>query len=356
MAPSEARAVLQRHARAIRLHLILEGGARASERAPLEKLLKAWERDLKNRKGPPTRLSLPELAGIRTDGGISEVKRTALGNVRAYVSRVRKTVSRTPLLMDGYRFDFDITHDQYGLEVKCEVQKNRNLLRFWEPYLKSEKEAVIALVERLFFQLAPDVYIRNARVNNVEDYGKCKVLTRLVKRPPHPTSLYVSTGEAAAAFTMLNAFTNKLEIAAEGFLFSPGIRYPNNLVVMGSGTEEPRFDPPEQFRHRIATTGVANRRGRVMFPDKWGEERLLIHVLVSRWKNEDGYIVTTVHASHGRAIEGVCKHLSDDSLVEALFEKPFSPTALQLVFKTMLQREGTADRPLSIRCVRQQAY
>ena len=87
------------------------------------------------------------------------------------------------------------------------------------------------------------------------------MLRRHVKRPPRPSSLYVSTGEAAAAFTMLDTFTNNLEIASEGMLFSPGVRYPNNLVVMGSGTEEPRFDPPERFRYRVTRDGVANKLG-----------------------------------------------------------------------------------------------
>ncbi len=270
MTPGQVKVVMRRHAGAIRQHLLAEAGGRDSERAPLERLLKEWERDLKSGSALPTRLSLAELAGFRAAEADNGAKSKALGNVRAYVSRVRKTISRTPLLVGGYRFDFDITHDQYGLEVACEVQKNKNLLRFWEPYLKSEKKAVIALVERLFFQLAPDVYIRNARVNNVEDYAKCKLLKRLVTRPPHPTSLYVSTGEAAAAFTVLNTFTNKLEIAAEGFLFSPGIRYPNNLVVMGSGTEEPRFDPPERFRYRIASGGITNRTGQDDVPGQMG--------------------------------------------------------------------------------------
>lgn len=345
--------ILNRYTTAIRLHLegVLQG--RESELNPLKKLIDCWEGDLKNGGSGQARLTLEQIAGALSP--IFETRARLLGNLRGYISRARKAIKKAPLITGGYRFAFDISTDVYGLDVVCETQKNKNLLRFWAPYMESDKSAAIALVERLFFHLNRDVYVRNVRVNNVADYKQCPVLKRLIKSP-RPSNLYVSTGEAGAAFTMLDTFSNKLEIAANGMLFSPGVRYPNNLVVMGSGTEEPRFDPPERFRYRITRDGVANKLGKIRYRDIWGEQKLVIHVLVSRWRNDDGYAVTTVHASHGRAIEGVCQYFSDENNVAELLTKNFSPLAMQMVFKTVLQREGAVNRSNDVKCLWQSPY
>lgn len=355
MSSSQELVALKRYAKAIRMHLVGVVNSHPSERQPLERLIEAWEADLKNGMVGRTRLTLEQLAAESANIRNVERRGTILGNLRAYIARARKAISHAPFLAGGVRFEFDISNNVYGLDVACETQKNKNLLKFWEPYLASEKKAAIALVERLFFHLDRDVYIRNVRVNNVEDYKQCPVLKKLVKTP-RPSSLYVSTGEAAAAFMMLDTFTNNLEIPAEGLLFSPGVRYPNNLIVMGSGTEEPRFDPPERFRYRITRDGISNRQGKITYGDNWGEQKLTIYVLVSRWKNDDSYMVTTVHASHGRAIEGVCKYLSDESNVGQLITKPFSPHAMQIVFRAILQREGAGNRSISIHSLRQLTY
>ncbi len=159
---------MRRYANAIRLHLVGVVSSHASEREPLERLIETWEGDLKGGFSSRTRLSPEQLAAPRMNARNTETQKKLLDNLRAYVSRARKAISEAPLMAGGYRFQFDISDKAYGLDVICETQRNKNLLKFWEPYIGSQKRAAIALVERLFFQLTRDVYIRNVRVNNVE--------------------------------------------------------------------------------------------------------------------------------------------------------------------------------------------
>ena len=155
MTSGQEWAVLRRYVKQVRQHLVGVVSSHASERAPLERLIEAWEGDLRKGLSERTRLSLEELAGAIAKDRNLERKTANLGNLRAYISRARKAVSQEPLTVGGYRFTFEISSKAYGLDVTCETQENKNLLKFWAPYLDSPRTRPSRSSKGCFSSLRP---------------------------------------------------------------------------------------------------------------------------------------------------------------------------------------------------------
>jgi hypothetical protein len=281
------------------------------------------------------------------------------GSVKSAVSRARAALqSRRPAAVAGHLLYFDITEREYAfsIAVKPDPLATRRLI--WSPYT-GRGPITVASVKRLFFKINKDVYVRNITVDNDECWIKCDVLKGLIREGPgHAVRMYAPSGEVSAAFALIDLFNNHLKLDAVGVLISPGYSDKGkNLVVLGSGIEEPHYIAPTElaFSFKNFENGVENVKDGTKFIDEVTDATLKVYVVVQRWQKSDGNVITVVYSSHAAAVEAVVENLVSETQASKLI-KDFprienwlkKRLSFECLFAVDLDREGRYFTPRSV--------
>lgn len=275
-------------------------------------LFDIWKQDLdrgkvvKNRNGvymSSEPLTLRDLAG-KLQGTNSILK--------PHVTRARAALQASSLPVAGYLLSLNISQRRYSICVAVAEDPLATQRLIWSPYI-GRGSIVVGCVKRLFFKINKEVYVRNITVDNDACWDKCDVLKSLIGQgPAHPVRLYAPSGEISAAFALLDLFNNQLDLGAVGALITPYYDDTGkNLVVLGSGIEEPHYEAPPElaFSFKNVDNGVEDVKNGTKFTDKVTGPNLKVHVVVQRWQKKDGGIVTVAYGSHTAAVEAIVKTL-----------------------------------------------
>jgi len=124
-----------------------------------------------------------------------------------------------------------------------------------------------------------------------------------------------------------------------------------NLIVLGSGIEEPHFAAPAHlgFCYQNFEGGVKNLKNGELFHDKLKDPHLKVFITVQRWRKGDGKVISVIYGSHGAAIEFVVQTLvSEQEAAALLAQHPRihrnwlrKRIEFECVFAVELDRDGT---------------
>jgi hypothetical protein len=264
-------------------------------------------------------------------------------HVRSRIASLRValkgTIFRFP---DGRSREFEIPH---GKPYRLQDAQAISLSLVWASHMHHREDVLIQTFERLFFRYK-STYIRDLRVNHVED---TKRIADLLKRPMEefsPSMHYVSSGELRAAITLQNFFVanGKKAQLNSGPDFSEDSRH--NLILLGAARVEARqLDAPQYEVFKVFDGGVQPRfRDRT---ERDGRHRT-VHVLMSRrHSSQRSSEYTVIESSHGRAIHGVCAQLVDadtslcaDVVARLGKNSGLLPELFQVVFRVSLVPSG----------------
>jgi hypothetical protein len=212
-------------------------------------------------------------------------------------------------LPNGKGLEFTIPHGQpYRLEEATTSSVNM----LWKPHLHRKEVVLIQTFERLFFRWE-SAYIRDLRVNRVEEAGKIEELLKIPRDQLSSSMHYVSSGELRAAITLQNFFVENDQQARliSGPDLSEDTARSRNLILLGAARVEATYlsapRPYEKFR--IVDYGV-----RPELRDKTqndGHHRTVFVLMSRRHGTQRDSVIDVFESSHGRAIHGVCEQLAD---------------------------------------------
>jgi hypothetical protein len=293
---------------------------------------------------------------------LEEKSKTGKNSIKPAITHVREALQSGVIEVAGYLLSLDITKHRYSLSVTITPDPLATLRLIWKPYLGGES-VFVASVKRVFFKINKDVYVRNVTVDNESDWKECDTLRKLIGHgDAHAVRLYAPSGEMSAAFALLDLFSNQLKLSAVGKLIAPHYKHDGqNLVVLGSGIEEPHFVPPPElgFSFKNFDSGVEYLKNASKFTDKVTDPHLKVHVVVQRWQKNDGKVITVIYGSHAAAIEEVVRNLVSEGPASRLINKPRhirnwlkKRIEFECLFAVDLDRDGTYFIPRSISLVR----
>jgi hypothetical protein len=268
----------------------------------------------------PEPLSLKEL-----EGKLKGMKATF--NAKPHVTHARRLLRAQPLLVGGFSLSMDISKNRYAFCVAITKDPLAARRLIWSPYFSNSRSPiVIGCVKRLFFKIDKDVYIRNVAVNNEGSWRNCNILkTHIADDITHAVRLYAPSGEVSATYALLDLFNNQLAFRAVGSLIEPQREErEENLIVLGSGIEEPHYGPKplKEFFCRNFHNGVDDLKSSKRFVDKLtDDENLRVYVILQRWQETRDSVVTAVYGSHAAAVEAVVKKLVVESSAQELIEE-----------------------------------
>jgi hypothetical protein len=235
--------------------------------------------------------------------------------------------------------------------------------RMWGSHVTHHQPVRILLFERLFFRYKHDLYLRSTKVNRNESKG---ILLESLALAPEilpeliPSRHYVSAGELQAAIALQDVFANWFNVMASlrGYEEEHGATSGNDILLAASRVDDAklRCRPYEYFE--AAEEGVLPK-----FTDNTDNPASrIVHVLLTR-RHEDNSFRTILQGSHGRAIQGVCKHLSETGTLGLVLNKikvgeRRLPHRLQIVFRTVLEYNSDTNvtRCESVEVVDQKFY
>jgi hypothetical protein len=282
---------------------------------------------------------------VLADAYMNEVEATNLpvrpndskDDVRIRISLLRQALKGKLFhLPGGNLLEFQIPP---GKPYRLEPADSLNRSVVWAPHTEHPGEIVIHTYERLFFR-QKTVYIRDTRVNKVEEKSKIAKLMNCSGDDLTPSMHYISSGEMRGAIALQNYFVGD---GVKKAVLSADVHPPEkkqNLILLGS----PRLDAPDLLsakheKYRAFEGGI-----RPDVHDKHSDQyRRVVHVLMSR--RQDARSVHTVfESSHGRATQGVCERLiwpDRTTLCDSIVSKFGSqlrslPELFQVIFRVEL--------------------
>lgn len=303
----------------------------------IECLWKLWKEDLMAPAGKPRQ-------GLSRTQLTKALRRTDPGNVNSYVTTARQSLQAVHLNTEGASFSFSVSMSPYMLIIEAETDPASSLKKFWSPYrdCTKEKPIFIGVLQRLFYLVkdeasGDEVYLRSRFVNLLRELPNSPLLNNLLESyPSHEhTRQYISSGDTAGAFTLLNLFKD-IGIQAEGIRLPDNRTRDSSSIILGTAKSDKVILPGlPDFQYHTTPQGIADKGGELIFQDNWNAEETQIFVLLSRWPTNNSFC-TVMHTNSAAAIEGVCLALADEQSVGQLLKIKRIGSEDQLIFKVGL--------------------